>query len=176
MALTNFMGATSYTIIQRASYSKQERSMSLDVCVYTSAAKTTMVTRFQIDAFGAENYGYAVISRVLTAPPGSPTQGDAYIVASGATGDWSGLDNKVVVYNGASWDEAAWATEVHVTAESANLVWNGTAWTTDHHRLSAAQFDAIFGVDQIGGADNNILKTSYNYLKTRAEFAGAVDA
>jgi hypothetical protein len=31
-----------------------------------------------------------VLSRVLTAPPGSPTAGDRYIVASGAVGLWAG--------------------------------------------------------------------------------------
>jgi hypothetical protein len=30
----------------------------------------------------------ALLDRDLTAPPGSPADGDRYIVASGATGDW----------------------------------------------------------------------------------------
>jgi hypothetical protein len=32
----------------------------------------------------------SIISRVLTAPPGSPVDGDLYMPASGSTGDWSG--------------------------------------------------------------------------------------
>ena len=32
----------------------------------------------------------AVLDRDLTAPPASPADGDHYIVASGATGDWAG--------------------------------------------------------------------------------------
>lgn len=37
----------------------------------------------------------AVIDRDLAAPPGAPGEGDRYIVAAGATGDWSGQDDAV---------------------------------------------------------------------------------
>jgi hypothetical protein len=37
----------------------------------------------------------AVIDRDLTAPPGSPADGDRYIVASGATGEWSGWNGSI---------------------------------------------------------------------------------
>ncbi len=40
----------------------------------------------------------AVLSRTTTAPPGSPADGDRYIVPAGATGSWSGQTNKI-----ASW-------------------------------------------------------------------------
>ena len=32
----------------------------------------------------------SVLDRDLTAPPGSPADGDRFLVASGATGDWAG--------------------------------------------------------------------------------------
>jgi len=35
----------------------------------------------------------------LTAPPGSPTAGQCYIVGGSATGDWAGEDGKVAIYN-----------------------------------------------------------------------------
>lgn len=37
----------------------------------------------------------SVIDKDLTAPPGSPSDGDCYYVASGATGDWSGQDGNL---------------------------------------------------------------------------------
>lgn len=37
-----------------------------------------------------------VISRALTSPPGSPGDGDCYIPATGATGAWSGMANRIV--------------------------------------------------------------------------------
>lgn len=45
----------------------------------------------------------AVIDRDLTAPPGAPSDGDRYLVASGATGAWSGWDGNV-----AAWMDGAW--------------------------------------------------------------------
>jgi len=72
-----------------------------------------------------------VLSRVLTAPPGSPTEGDRYIVASGATGLWAGWDLNV-----AFWTDGAWLRLVPrrgwvawSVADAGLYVWNGTAWT-----------------------------------------------
>jgi len=36
----------------------------------------------------------------LSTPPGSPIDGDAYIVASGASGAWAGWDNSIAYYSG----------------------------------------------------------------------------
>lgn len=44
-----------------------------------------------------------VIDKDLTAAPGSPTEGDTYIVASGATGVWAGHDDKIAYYDGSGW-------------------------------------------------------------------------
>jgi hypothetical protein len=72
-----------------------------------------------------------VLSRVLTTPPGSPTDGDRYIVASGATGLWTGWDLNV-----AFWTDGAWLRLVPrrgwlawSVADAGLYVWNGTAWT-----------------------------------------------
>ena len=45
----------------------------------------------------------SVLSRVITTPPGSSTDGARYIVASGATGTWAGWDLNV-----AFWVDGAW--------------------------------------------------------------------
>lgn len=44
-----------------------------------------------------------VISRTTTAPPGSPTTGDTYIVPSGATGAWASQTNKIARWSGSAW-------------------------------------------------------------------------
>lgn len=46
----------------------------------------------------------SVKDKDLTTPPGSPSTGDRYIVATGGTGAWSGYDGYVTEYNGSSWD------------------------------------------------------------------------
>lgn len=45
----------------------------------------------------------AVKSRVLTQPPGTIAEGDRYIVASPASGGWSGHENKVAVRQDGAW-------------------------------------------------------------------------
>lgn len=72
----------------------------------------------------------AVLSQTLTAPPGSPVDGDRYIVASGATGAWAIWDLNV-----AFWIDGAWVRLVprvgwiaYSVADAAHYAWNGTAW------------------------------------------------
>lgn len=43
------------------------------------------------------------ISNVVTVPPGSPSDGDMYIVGAGATGTWSGHDDELAYYRSSSW-------------------------------------------------------------------------
>lgn len=44
-----------------------------------------------------------VEDQTTTAPPGGASAGDAYIIGSSATGDWSGKDDYLAVYDGAAW-------------------------------------------------------------------------
>lgn len=53
---------------------------------------------------GRVGFHLSVISRTTTAPPGSPADGDRYIVPTGATGAWSANVGNVAV-----WDSATWA-------------------------------------------------------------------
>jgi pectin methylesterase-like acyl-CoA thioesterase len=72
-----------------------------------------------------------VIDRDLTAPPGSPTVGDRYLVAAGATGAWAGQDDNIAQWNGSSWAfvPAIAGMIVFVNDETIHLTYNGTAWT-----------------------------------------------
>jgi hypothetical protein len=45
----------------------------------------------------------SALDDALTAPPGSPADGDTYIVADGATGDWAGHDAKIALYMSTAW-------------------------------------------------------------------------
>jgi hypothetical protein len=46
----------------------------------------------------------SVLSATTTAEPGSPTEGDRYIIPASATGtNWAGNDGKVAVYSGGAW-------------------------------------------------------------------------
>lgn len=71
----------------------------------------------------------AVTSRTLTAPPSSPVDGDAYIVAASPTGDWAGQGNAVALYY-SGWrfktPQAGWVA--YAQSESRFLVYTGSAW------------------------------------------------
>ncbi|SUZ32941.1 hypothetical protein ROE7235_02707 [Roseibaca ekhonensis] len=73
----------------------------------------------------------SVLDRDLTAPPGSPADGDRYIVASGATGDWSGWDLNVALWTDGTWlrlpPRSGW--RAWVEDEVLLLVWDGLAWS-----------------------------------------------
>ncbi|QXN71220.1 hypothetical protein RCMAMADUCK_23 [Rhodobacter phage RcMamaDuck] len=85
----------------------------------------------------------AVLSRVLTAPPGSPVDGDRYIVASGATGAWASWDLNV-----AFWIDGAWVRLIprvgwiaYSVADAAHYAWNGTAWVAFGGGGGGSSFD-----------------------------------
>jgi len=72
----------------------------------------------------------SVLDRDLTAPPGSPADGDRYIVASGGTGDWVGWDLNVALFTDGSWlrlpPRAGW--RAWVEDEGLLLVYDGEGW------------------------------------------------
>lgn len=63
-----------------------------------------------------------VISIGDAAPPGSPADGDLYIVGEGATGDWAGLDNRLVrwVAEGAYWKSYVAGSQVVLALNDAD--------------------------------------------------------
>jgi len=64
-----------------------------------------------------------VKSRTTAAPPGSPAEGDTYIVAPAATGDWAGKDGRFAAWLGGAWSFATpvegWLAYVVDTGELA---------------------------------------------------------
>ena len=99
-----------------------------------------------------------VLDRDLAAPPGSPGDGERWIVkASPApTGDWAGHGNHV-----AAWQDGAWQFSVpnvgwiaFVVDEGTLLVWNGTAWGDFFSTVTAIQNLARLGVGTTADAAN----------------------
>lgn len=71
-----------------------------------------------------------VLDRDLTAPPGSPTEGDAYIPAAIATGAWAGHEDEIAVWLGGAWffitpiiGQVFWLVD-----EAFSVRWEGTSW------------------------------------------------
>ncbi len=72
----------------------------------------------------------SVLDRDLTAPPGSPADGDRHIVASGGTSDWTGWDLNVALFTDGTWlrlpPRAGW--RAWVENEGLLLVYDGAGW------------------------------------------------
>lgn len=69
-------------------------------------------------------------SMSLTVPPQSPVEGDAHIVASGATDAWAGHDGEVAVFLNGGWDFVApWVGwTLWVAADGTRVMFDGSVW------------------------------------------------
>ena len=74
----------------------------------------------------------SILDRDLATPPGAPLDGDRYIVATQATGDWAGKEGQI-----AAWQDGAWMFHVPqegwicwVADEDMALGYDGAAWGT----------------------------------------------
>jgi len=96
----------------------------------------------------------SVLDRDLTAPPASPSEGDRYIVATGATGDWSGWDLNVAFWTDGAWlrlpPRVGW--RAWVEDEAMLLVYDGTDWIGTTPDL--LQNMALFGLGATADASN----------------------
>ncbi len=88
----------------------------------------------------------SVLDRNRPVPPASPVDGDRHIVASGATGLWTGWDLNV-----AFWVDGVWMRLVPrsgwlawIAAEQAFVVWNGSAWDPVGEPVDVS--DAVFSL------------------------------
>lgn len=78
----------------------------------------------------------------LTSPPGSPTDGDRYIVGPSASGAWSTHDGKVAVRDAGAWvfysPKKGWRTYI----EDEGLVYahTGTVWLVDEFVIPVTRF------------------------------------
>ncbi len=77
-----------------------------------------------------------VTDRTHTAPPGSPANGDTYIVKATATGVWAGMENKIAVWRSgpAAWQfytpKAGWMAVITSEGTYGTLsTFNGTVWS-----------------------------------------------
>jgi hypothetical protein len=73
---------------------------------------------------------YPVIDKDENDPPGSPAEGDAYIVAATATGAWAGHEDDIAFVVGGAWAFIAPVEGLlaYPQDEGTLYVYNGTAW------------------------------------------------
>ena len=118
----------------------------------------------------------AIIDRDLNAPPGSPAEGQRWIVkpSPSPTGAWAGHGNHVAAWQDGGWvfcvPQVGWFA--YVVDESALVAWNGSAWVSALAMLSVFQNLALLGVGTTADATNPFSAKLNNALwvaKTVAE-------
>lgn len=72
-----------------------------------------------------------VISNALTSPPGGESDGDRYLIAATASGDWLGKENQIAAYQGSAYTYYVPATGWLCYAENDSklYVYTGAAWS-----------------------------------------------
>lgn len=120
-----------------------------------------------------------VISVGLNTPPGSPVQGDAYVLGASPTGAWASRANCLAGYFGTGWvfvpgnDSAGTPIAMGVRheglsvwskADNAFYVWSGSAWSAVYSGL----------VDNAGTAITLALTDAGKYLRTTSASAVAI--
>lgn len=94
----------------------------------------------------------SVKGRTRTTPPANSTDGDRYLVASGATGLWAGWDLNIALWNDGVWmrlvPRPGWLA--WIVDEAALFVWSGSAWDPiggGAAQASDAEFALVNDVD-----------------------------
>lgn len=73
---------------------------------------------------------FRFIDRDDTAPPGSPADGDCYLVAATATGAWAGHDGEIAFYMSTAWEfiTPAEGMAAYILDEDVAVTFDGAAW------------------------------------------------
>lgn len=99
----------------------------------------------------------SVLDRDLTTPPPTPADGDRYLIASSAAGDWSGHDGKIAVWQDGAWTfhppKEGWL--LWIADEDVFLIFNGASWTG-----AATQNALLLGVNATADGINRLAVSS----------------
>lgn len=105
----------------------------------------------------------SVKSTTLTAPPGSPADGDRYLIASSATGAWVGKDLNIAMYSSGAWIFFAPKNGWRAWDETGLrlLVWQTSAWAP----MSVSTLDTSFSLVD-NGDNSKVLQFELSGLTT----------
>jgi Protein of unknown function (DUF2793) len=110
----------------------------------------------------------AIIDRDLTVAPGSPSDGDRYIVAIGASGNWAGQDGNIAAFQDNAWmyysPVAGWLA--YIIDEALLYVHDGTNW-------SAYSGSGLGGSSTILNDNANGAQTRFELIEEELTLSGA---
>jgi hypothetical protein len=98
----------------------------------------------------------AVLDRDLAAPPGTPAEGQRWLVAASPSGDWAGHADEIAVWQDDGWDfytpQIGWLA--YVADEGALLAWTGNGWVDAIAALTSLNNMTLLGVGTAADATN----------------------
>jgi hypothetical protein len=116
----------------------------------------------------------AVLDRDLAAPPGSPGEGERWIVAASASGEWAGRSGDIAAWQDSGWQfyapQTGWLA--YVVDEGALLAWTGSAWIDALSAITSLNNMTLLGVGTMADATTPLSAKLNNILcfaKTAAE-------
>lgn len=77
-------------------------------------------------------WGLGVVNQTTNAPPGSPADGDAYIIGTSPTGAWAGKARQLALYESSGWVYYVPVEGDHAydRAQNGEFVFDGAAWAS----------------------------------------------
>jgi hypothetical protein len=97
-----------------------------------------------------------ILTRNLAIPPETANDGDRYLVADEAGGEWSSQDGKLAVMLDGAWyfhqPVAGW--RLWVADENRLLIYNGSVWSDIFEHISQLQHMAMLGIGVAADATN----------------------
>ncbi|TWG55043.1 DUF2793 domain-containing protein [Aminobacter sp. J44] len=98
----------------------------------------------------------SVLDRDLAAPPPGPDEGDRYIVAAPASGEWTGQEDRIAVFRGGGWlfvaPRQGWLA--FAVDEGIPLCFAGGAWKPLGETLKTLQAMSLVGIGTTADAVN----------------------
>ncbi len=116
-----------------------------------------------------------VASRATAAPPATPNEGDAWIVATSASGDWAGHDGEIASFRGGGWlfhaPRKGWL--VHVADEDVFAFFDGAQWVELGAAIGALQSLLKLGINAAADDTNRLAVKSDAVLFSHDDASGS---
>jgi hypothetical protein len=119
----------------------------------------------------------AVADRDLATPPGSPAEGQRWLVAASPTGAWTGHATHIAFWQDGAWQfsvpKVGWL--VYVADEGALIAWTGSVWVDAITALTSLNNMVLLGVGTTADATNPFSAKLNNALWTAKTVAAGGD-
>ena len=117
---------------------------------------------------------FSIKDRDLAAPPGSPADGDCYIVAASPTGAWSGQAGKIAFYMNTGWEFIAVKEGMAFWIEDENALLVATSGSTFSNVGGTNRPIAFFFTTTPTASEILCLYTACEAITFADDFAGSV--